>query len=115
MRLHTIMNTSRCIFVLSLEGDARNRFCDFPDDSFNSLQAIIDTFKNIYENQGGLPCASNTMKKHDSNPAKDPNIIERCQENVLHQSFPSRNLVTALMMNPLVSLQEESLIVERPG
>lgn len=36
------------LFFLSLEGDAKNWFYDFPDNSFDSLQVIVNAFKNRY-------------------------------------------------------------------
>ena len=57
------------LFILSLEGDARNWFCDFPDNFFDSLQAIINAFKNRYGdqiNERYLPCAIYNMKTNEN-------------------------------------------------
>jgi len=52
------------LFVRSLEGDALNWFNSCPEDSFTSLQDIVNAFKDRYGDPDSSPCAPlcNIMK-----------------------------------------------------
>ena len=45
------------LFAFYLEGDALNWFNNCPEDSFTSLQDIVDAFKDRYGDPDSLPCA----------------------------------------------------------
>ena len=49
------------LFVRSLKGDALNWFNNCPEDSFTSLQGIVDAFKDIYGDPDSSPCAPKIM------------------------------------------------------
>jgi len=74
-------------FVLSLEGDAKNWFYGFLNNSFDSLQVVVNAFPNIYGDQRDSPC-SNYNVKDESDSLKDPTIIDKFQENAPHKYFP---------------------------
>jgi len=71
-----------------LEGDARNWFCDFPYNSFDSLQAIVNAFKNRYGDQMDSPSANYNEKKGESDFVKGLTILEKFQEDTPRQSLP---------------------------
>jgi len=54
------------LFVVSLQGDANNWYYDFPNNYFGSLQAIVNAFKNRYEDQRDSPCTTSAMKNYES-------------------------------------------------
>ena len=45
------------LFAFSLEGDALNWFNNCPEDSFTSLQDIVNAFKDRYDYQDSSACA----------------------------------------------------------
>jgi len=69
------------LFAFSLEGHALNWFNNCPEDSFASLQDIVNAFKNGYGYQGSLPCAPKIMQHNESDLVKDPAVDERFQDN----------------------------------
>lgn len=77
------------LFAFSLEGDALNWFHNCPEDSFASLQDIINTFQHRYEDQSSSPCAPNIMQQDESDLVKDPTINERFQDNSPYHNVPS--------------------------
>lgn len=54
--------------------------------TFDSLQAIVDAFKDRYGDQKDSHSANYSIKKDDL--VRDPTIVEGGQENVSHQSLP---------------------------
>jgi len=50
------------LFSFSLEGYALDWFNNCPEDSFASLQDIVNDFKDRYGYQDSSPCAPKIMK-----------------------------------------------------
>ena len=57
------------LFVHSLKGDALNWFNSFPEDSFISLQDIVNAFKDRYDSPNSLPSTSKIVEQKESNSA----------------------------------------------
>jgi len=74
------------LFAFSLKGDALNWFHNRPEDSFASLQDIINTFKDKYEDQSSSHCAPNIMQQDESDLVKDPTVNEILQDNSPYQN-----------------------------
>jgi len=77
------------LFVLSLEDDALNWFNNCPEDSFTSLQDIVDAFKDRYGDPDSSPCAPKIVQQNENNLIKGPTVDERFQNNSSYQNVPS--------------------------
>jgi len=78
-----------CFFVLSLEDDALNWFNSCPENSFTSLQDIVNAFKDRYDDPDSSPCAPKIVQHNESNLIKGSAVDERFQDNASYQNFPS--------------------------
>jgi len=78
------------LFVFSLEGDALNWFNNCPENSFTSLQDIVNAFKDRYGYPDSSLCAPKTVQQNE----KEPAIGKRFQDNASYQNVPSTCAVT---------------------
>ena len=69
------------LFVFSLEGDALKWFNNYLENSFTSLQDIVNAFKDRYGNPDSLPCAPKIVQHNKNNLIKGPTVGERFQDN----------------------------------
>lgn len=77
------------LFVHSLKGDVLNWFNNCPEDSFTSLQDIVDAFKDRYGDPDSSLCAPKIVQQNESNLVKGPAVDERFQDNSSYQNVPS--------------------------
>jgi len=77
------------LFVLSLEDDALNWFNSCLEDSFTSLQDIVDAFKDRYGDLDSSPCAPKIVQHNESSLMKGSIVGERFQDNSSYQNVPS--------------------------
>lgn len=63
-------NVKMRLFVLFLEDDALNWVISCPEDSFTSLQDIVDAFKDRYGDPYSSPCAPKIVQQNESNLIK---------------------------------------------
>ena len=82
------------LFVLSLEDDALNWFNSCPEDSFTSLQDIVDAFKDRYGDPDSSHCATKIVQHNESNVMKGSVVGERFQDNSSYQNVPSPCTIT---------------------
>ena len=55
------------LFVCSLDGDVMKWLSNWPEDYIDSLQSIVNAFKDEYIKQGDLPCAPSATERNESN------------------------------------------------
>lgn len=77
------------LFAFSLEGDALNWFNNCLENSFASLQDIVNAFTDRYGYQSSSPCAPKIMQQNEGDLVKDPTVNERFQDNSPYQNGPS--------------------------
>ena len=85
-----------CLFVCSLDGDAMKWLSNWPKDYIDSLQSIVNAFKDKYIKQDDSPCAPSTMQNNEID------FVE---------NSTTRDFKTILRMNPFVPRQHKSMIV----